>query len=88
MSARVPETPLRIVAVIPAYNVAATIADVLTQIPPVVTDVIVVDDASKDETAAITRSTSSSDIVGNNGNVQISRASRSAAGRLPSASGP
>ena len=43
---------VNVVAVIPAYNVAATIADVVRAIPGLVQHVIVVDDGSSDETAA------------------------------------
>lgn len=46
----------RTVAVVPAYNEASTIGDVLDCVRPVVDEIVVVDDASKDETAAIARS--------------------------------
>lgn len=41
--------------VIPAYNEADHLSHVLNTIPPVVTEVIIVDDGSTDETAAIAR---------------------------------
>jgi glycosyltransferase involved in cell wall biosynthesis len=46
---------MKLVAVIPAYNEAATIRDVATRTLRVVRDVIVVDDGSTDGTAAETR---------------------------------
>lgn len=42
-----------VAAVIPAYNVARELGDVLRQIPPIIRTVVIVDDASRDETAAI-----------------------------------
>jgi dolichol-phosphate mannosyltransferase len=43
---------VHVAAVVPAYNVAATIASVLRQMPPLVKTIVVVDDASADDTAA------------------------------------
>jgi glycosyltransferase involved in cell wall biosynthesis len=45
----------RITVVIPAYNESKHIAEVLASIPPEVTSVIVVDDASPDQTADVVR---------------------------------
>ncbi|HEX2834199.1 MAG TPA: glycosyltransferase family 2 protein [Thermoanaerobaculia bacterium] len=42
-----------VAAVIPAYNVARELGDVLRQIPALIRTIIVVDDASRDETAAL-----------------------------------
>jgi glycosyltransferase involved in cell wall biosynthesis len=42
---------LRIIAVIPAYNESATIADVVRRVKAFVQDVVVVDDCSKDDTS-------------------------------------
>lgn len=42
-----------IAAVIPAFNVGPLIADVLREMPPTVSRIIVVDDASADDTAAV-----------------------------------
>lgn len=44
---------VHVAAVIPAYNVATHIGDVLRQIPPMFSTIIVVDDASADTTAAL-----------------------------------
>jgi dolichol-phosphate mannosyltransferase len=44
---------LRIVAVIPAYNVAGTIERVIAEMPPLVTHILVVDDASTDDTVDV-----------------------------------
>ena len=46
----------RIVVVIPAYRAAATIGDVLDRMPPFVDRVVVVDDASPDDLAAVVAS--------------------------------
>lgn len=51
----------RIVAVIPAFNVAATLEGVATQIPRLVTHVLIVDDASTDGTATIARTLATRD---------------------------
>jgi dolichol-phosphate mannosyltransferase len=51
MLKRVPA--VHVAAIIPAYNVARELGDVLRQMPPIFRTVIVVDDASKDETAGI-----------------------------------
>ena len=51
----------RIVAVIPAYNVVATIEEVVTQIPPLVAHVLVVDDASTDGTATLAQTLAARD---------------------------
>jgi dolichol-phosphate mannosyltransferase len=45
-----------IAAVIPALNVGSSIADVLREIPPAVTRIVVVDDGSADDTAAVVES--------------------------------
>jgi glycosyltransferase involved in cell wall biosynthesis len=42
-----------VAAVVPAYNVARELGDVLRQIPPTVRTVVVVDDCSTDDTAAV-----------------------------------
>jgi dolichol-phosphate mannosyltransferase len=42
-----------VAAVIPAYNVARELGDVLRQMPQIIRTIVVVDDASKDDTAAI-----------------------------------
>jgi glycosyltransferase involved in cell wall biosynthesis len=48
--------PLRVVAVMPAYNAAATLERTLADIPPgAVDEVILVDDCSRDETADLAR---------------------------------
>jgi dolichol-phosphate mannosyltransferase len=44
----VPENHLSIAVVIPAYRVAAYIADVIARVPPLVRHIVVVDDASPD----------------------------------------
>ncbi|MFP5246381.1 MAG: glycosyltransferase family 2 protein [Thermoanaerobaculia bacterium] len=44
---------VHVAAVIPAYNVAAELGGVLRQMPPLFRTIVVVDDASRDETAAI-----------------------------------
>lgn len=44
-----------VAAVVPAYNVASHIAAVLREMPPLVSSIIVVDDASNDDTALIVR---------------------------------
>jgi dolichol-phosphate mannosyltransferase len=46
-------TKAHIAAVVPAYNVGRELGEVLRQIPSVVQSVIVVDDASRDDTAAV-----------------------------------
>jgi glycosyltransferase involved in cell wall biosynthesis len=43
---------MRVCALIPAFNEAATIADVVIGVKPHVSDVVVIDDGSTDETAA------------------------------------
>ncbi|HEY59375.1 MAG TPA: glycosyltransferase family 2 protein [Anaerolineae bacterium] len=48
-----------IAVVIPAYNVATHIRNVIKNIPPEITNIIVVDDVSKDETASVVRRTRS-----------------------------
>lgn len=49
--------PPRVVVVMPAYNAARTVADTLAAIPAGAADhVILVDDASRDDTAAVARS--------------------------------
>ncbi len=53
--------PLRIAAVIPAFNVGATIDQVVRALPPLVTHVLIVDDASTDGTAAIVESLAARD---------------------------
>lgn len=50
------KSPSKITIVIPAYNVEDTIIKVLSRIPKTVSTIIVVDDASKDHTAARVRS--------------------------------
>jgi glycosyltransferase involved in cell wall biosynthesis len=45
-----------VAAVVPAYNVAAELGDVLRQMPAIFTTIIVVDDASRDDTCAIAQS--------------------------------
>jgi dolichol-phosphate mannosyltransferase len=52
---------LRVAVVIPAYRTAGHIADVLRGIPPLVDQIIVVDDCSPDQTAAIVRDESRRD---------------------------
>lgn len=42
-----------VVAVVPAYNVSAELGGVLRQMPPIVKTIVVVDDASQDDTAAV-----------------------------------
>ena len=44
---------VHVAAVIPAYNVSAELGEVLRQMPPIIKTVIVVDDASRDATAAV-----------------------------------
>lgn len=44
---------VHVAAVVPAYNVSAELGDVLRQMPPIIKTVIVVDDASRDATAAV-----------------------------------
>jgi glycosyltransferase involved in cell wall biosynthesis len=44
---------IHVAAVVPAYNVGQEIAAVLRSIPPMVQTIVVVDDASRDDTAAI-----------------------------------
>jgi glycosyltransferase involved in cell wall biosynthesis len=44
---------VHVAAVVPAYNVSAELGEVLRQMPPMVKTVIVVDDASRDATAAV-----------------------------------
>jgi len=44
---------IHVAAVVPAYNVGQEIAAVLRSIPPLVQTIVVVDDASRDDTAAI-----------------------------------
>lgn len=44
---------VHVAAVVPAYNVSKELGDVLRQIPPMVKTVIVVDDASRDDTLAV-----------------------------------
>lgn len=44
---------VHLAAVVPAYNVARELGDVLRQMPPMFRTIIVVDDASRDETAAV-----------------------------------
>jgi glycosyltransferase involved in cell wall biosynthesis len=45
----------KIVVVMPAYNAAQTLEQTVAEIPPLVDDIIVVDDKSSDETAAVAR---------------------------------
>ena len=45
----------KILALLPAYNEAAHLKQVLTEIKNHIADILVVDDGSKDETAAIAR---------------------------------
>lgn len=42
-----------VIAVVPAYNVSTHLGDVLRQMPPIVKTIVVVDDASNDDTAAV-----------------------------------
>ena len=42
-----------VAAVVPAYNVSRELGDVLRQMPPIVKTIVVVDDASRDDTAAV-----------------------------------
>ena len=42
-----------VAAVIPAYNVARELGDVLRQMPPLIRTIVVVDDASRDDTAGV-----------------------------------
>lgn len=44
---------VHIAAVVPAYNVSAVIGDVLRQMPALFRSIVVVDDASRDDTAAV-----------------------------------
>jgi len=44
---------IHVAAVVPAYNVGQQVASVLRSIPPLVQTIVVVDDASRDDTAAI-----------------------------------
>ena len=44
---------VHVAAVVPAYNVAKELGDVIRQMPPIVKTIVVVDDASTDETAAV-----------------------------------
>jgi len=46
---------MKIVAVIPAFNEANRIVQMLTELKPLVDEIIVVDDASTDDTAALAR---------------------------------
>jgi glycosyltransferase involved in cell wall biosynthesis len=49
--------PKKVIVVMPAYNAASTVAKTVGDIPPgVVEEIILVDDCSRDETAAIARS--------------------------------
>jgi len=54
-SANVPNHAVerRLIAVVPAYNEAATVEGVLTRLSPMVDGLIIVDDGSRDETRAI-----------------------------------
>lgn len=53
---RIPRRRCRVVAVMPAYNAAATLTTTLADIPPgSVDDILLVDDASRDGTAALAR---------------------------------
>jgi dolichol-phosphate mannosyltransferase len=54
-------SPIHVAAVIPAYNVADQLASVLRSIPDVVQTIVVVDDASSDETAAVAERCASAD---------------------------
>lgn len=45
----------KIVVVMPAYNAAKTLARTVAEIPPMVDDIIVVDDRSQDDTVAVAR---------------------------------
>jgi glycosyltransferase involved in cell wall biosynthesis len=47
-----PDGGAKIVVVVPAYRTSATLADVITRIPPLVRHVLVVDDASPDDLGA------------------------------------
>jgi len=49
----VPENHLCIAVVIPAYRVAAYVADVIARVPPLVQHIIVVDDASPDDLQSV-----------------------------------
>jgi glycosyltransferase involved in cell wall biosynthesis len=44
---------VHVLAVVPAYNVGRELGDVLRQIPPIVRTILVVDDASTDDTRAV-----------------------------------
>ena len=44
---------VHVAAVVPAYNVGKEVGDVLRQMPPLVKTIIVVDDASRDDTLAV-----------------------------------
>jgi dolichol-phosphate mannosyltransferase len=61
MMDRSPNGRRGIAVVIPAYNVANSIAAVLAAIPPIVSHVLVVDDASTDGTAAVVGDAARSD---------------------------
>jgi glycosyltransferase involved in cell wall biosynthesis len=51
-----PERPRKVVVVMPAYNAATTVEKTVADIPPgVIDEIILVDDCSRDETAAIAR---------------------------------
>ena len=51
-----PAKPRKVVVVMPAYNAATTVEKTVADIPPgVVDEIILVDDCSRDETAAIAR---------------------------------
>jgi glycosyltransferase involved in cell wall biosynthesis len=53
---RLPRRRARVVAVMPAYNASATLAATLADIPPgSVDDILLVDDASQDNTVALAR---------------------------------
>jgi glycosyltransferase involved in cell wall biosynthesis len=53
---------IRVVTVIPAFNVAGTIARVAEQMPPLVSHIIIVDDASTDGTVAVVEQLAARDV--------------------------
>ncbi len=51
-----PNRPMKVCVVLPAYNAASTLKRTLADIPPGVDEIILVDDASQDNTAELARS--------------------------------
>lgn len=64
---------LKVFAVMPAYNEAAHIADVIRHIPAIVDKIIIVDDCSSDNTAEVSRATGDSrlEVIRNSENLGV-----------------